>query len=74
MLMLEEALARVRPTLDLETMQLTVARAIVILVGDLNDDSEGARVEELFWQLLPTSASPTLVRSQDGISWTSPTT
>jgi GntR family transcriptional regulator/MocR family aminotransferase len=68
MLMLEEALARVRTTLDVETMQLTIAQDNrQLLVADLNDESERAKVEQFFWQLLPTFRSPpTLVRSSDG--------
>jgi GntR family transcriptional regulator / MocR family aminotransferase len=68
MLMLEEALARVRTTLDVETMQLTIAQDNrQLLVADLNDERERARVEQFFWQLLPTFRSPpTLVRSPDG--------
>jgi GntR family transcriptional regulator / MocR family aminotransferase len=68
MLMLEEALARVRTTLDVETMQLTIAQDNrQLLVADLNDEGERARVEQFFWQLLPAFRSPpTLVRSADG--------
>jgi GntR family transcriptional regulator / MocR family aminotransferase len=68
MLMLEEALARVRTTLDVETMQLTIAQENrQLLVADLNDEAERARVEQFIWQLLPAFRSPpTLVRSPDG--------
>jgi GntR family transcriptional regulator / MocR family aminotransferase len=68
MLMLEEALARVRTTLDVETMQLTIAQDNrQLLVADLNDEGERARVEQFIWQLLPGFRSPpTLVRSPDG--------
>ncbi len=68
MLMLEEALARVRTTLDVETMQLTIAQDNrQLLIADLNDEGERARVEQFFWQLLPTFRSPPiLVRSPDG--------
>ena len=68
MLMLEEALARVRTTLDVETMQLTIAQDNrQLLVADLNDEEERVRVEQFFWQLLPAFRSPpTLVRSPDG--------
>jgi GntR family transcriptional regulator/MocR family aminotransferase len=68
MLMLEEALARVRTTLDVETMQLTIAQDNrQLLLADLNDEGERARVEQFFWQLLPAFRSPpTLVRSPDG--------
>ena len=68
MLMLEEALARVRTTLDVETMQLTIAQDNrQLLVADLNDEGERAKVEQFIWQLLPAFRSPpTLVRSSDG--------
>ena len=68
MLMLEEALARVRTTLNVETLQLTIAQDNhQLIVADLNDEAARARVEEIFWQLIPTLRSaPTLVRSRDG--------
>ena len=68
MLMLEEALARVRTTLDVETSQLTITRDNhQLMVADLNDDGARAQVEELIWQLVPALRSaPTLVRSRDG--------
>ncbi len=68
MLMLEEALARVRTVLDVETMQLTITQDNhQLLVADLNDDDARARVEEFFWQLVPALRSaPALVRARDG--------
>jgi len=68
MLMLEEALARVRTTLDVETLQLTITQDNhQLIVADLNDDTARARVEEIFWQLVPAFRSaPTLVRARDG--------
>ena len=68
MLMLEEALARVRTTLDVETMQLTIAQDNhQLLIADLGDAAARARVEEFFWQLVPALRSaPTLVRAQNG--------
>ena len=68
MLMLEEALARVRTTLDVETMQLTIAQDNhQLLIADLSEAGARARVEEFFWQLVPALRSaPTLVRAQDG--------
>ena len=68
MLMLEEALARVRTSLDVETLQLTITQDNhQLIVADLNQDAARARVEEIFWQLVPAlRAAPTLVRSQDG--------
>jgi len=68
MLMLEEALARLRTTLDVETSKLTITRDNhQLMVADLNDDDARARVEELIWQLVPAlRGAPTLVRSRDG--------
>ncbi|WP_022723233.1 aminotransferase class I/II-fold pyridoxal phosphate-dependent enzyme [Rhodopseudomonas sp. B29] len=68
MLMLEEALARVRTVLDVETGKLTISQDNqTLLVADLSDDVERAKVEDLFWQLVPSFRSPpTLVRSAGG--------
>jgi GntR family transcriptional regulator/MocR family aminotransferase len=68
MLMLEEALAQVRTTLDVETLQLTITRDNHrLIVADLNDEPARGKVEEIFWQLVPAFRSaPTLVRSPDG--------
>lgn len=68
MLMLEEALARVRTTLDVETMRLTIAQDNQqLLTADLNDAAARTRVEEFFWQLVPAlRGAPTLVRAQNG--------
>lgn len=68
MLMLEEALARVRTMLDVETLQLTITQDNhQLIVADLNDEHARARVEEIFWQLVPAFRSaPTLVRARDG--------
>jgi GntR family transcriptional regulator/MocR family aminotransferase len=68
MLMLEEALARVRTTLDVETLQLTITQDNhQLTTADLNDEGARARVEEIFWQLVPSFRSaPTLVRARDG--------
>ena len=68
MLMLEEALARVRTTLDVETSRLTILQGNrQLLVADLADAAARATVEEVFWQLVPALRSaPTLVRSSDG--------
>lgn len=68
MLMLEEALARVRTTLNVETLQLTITQDNhQLIVADLNDQEARAKVEEIFWQLVPALCSaPTLVRSRDG--------
>jgi GntR family transcriptional regulator / MocR family aminotransferase len=68
MLMLEEALAQVRTTLNVETLQLTITRDHhQLIVADLNDEGARGKVEEIFWQLVPAFRSaPTLVRSRDG--------
>ena len=68
MLMLEEALARVRTTLDVETARLTITQGNrQLMVADLGDEAARAQVEEFFWQLVPAlRSSPTLVRSHDG--------
>lgn len=68
MLMLEEQLARVRTTLDVETLQLTITQDNrQLIVADLNDDEARAKVADIFWQLVPALRSaPTLVRSPDG--------
>jgi GntR family transcriptional regulator/MocR family aminotransferase len=68
MLMLEEALAQVKTALDIETLKLTIAQGNrELLVADLDDHDDRARVEHLFWQLLPQLRSPpTLVRSPEG--------
>jgi GntR family transcriptional regulator / MocR family aminotransferase len=68
MLMLEEALARIRTTLDVETMSLTIRQDNrVLLVADLNNEADRAKVEEIIWQLVPSLRSAaTLVRAVDG--------
>jgi GntR family transcriptional regulator/MocR family aminotransferase len=69
MLMLEEALARVRTRLDIETMRLTIADAdgAVLLSADLETAGGRAEVEDFFATLVPTlHAPPVLVRSRGG--------
>ncbi len=68
MLMLEEALARVRTTLDVETSKLTITQGNrQLITADLDDHAARAKVEEIFWQLVPALRNaPTLVRSRDG--------
>jgi GntR family transcriptional regulator / MocR family aminotransferase len=68
MLMLEEALARVNTTLDVETLQLTIRQDNhQRLVADLGDEEACTRVEEFFWQLVPSLRNaPKLVRARDG--------
>ena len=68
MLMLEEALARVRTTLDVETLQLTIMQDNErLIVADLDNEAARAEVEQIIWQLVPAlRGAPTLVRSRDG--------
>ena len=68
MLMLEEALARVQTSLDVETLHLTVTQDDrQLVVADLQDEAARTKVEEIFWQLVPAFRSaPVLVRSPDG--------
>ena len=68
MLMLEEALAKVKTHLDPETLQFEIRSGNqTILTVNLNDSSAKATIEDYFHQLVPTlPAPPTLVRSKDG--------
>jgi GntR family transcriptional regulator/MocR family aminotransferase len=68
MLMLEEALARVKTVLDVDTLKLTITQGNrELITADLDDEADRAKVEELVWQLVPSLRSaPTLVRSRDG--------
>jgi len=68
MLMLEEALARVKTVLDVDTMTLTITQGNhELITADLEEDEDRAKVEEIVWQLVPSLRSaPTLVRSPDG--------
>ncbi len=68
MLMLEEALARVKTVLDIETLKLTITQGNrELMLANLDDEADRARFEELVWQLVPSLRSaPTLVRSPDG--------
>ncbi len=68
MLMLDENLARVGTSLDLETMRLTVRQGDrQVASAQLDDPADRAKIEEFFWQLLPTlRAAPALVRSAGG--------
>jgi GntR family transcriptional regulator / MocR family aminotransferase len=67
-LMLEEVLARVRTTLDVDTMHLSITQDnYQLLSADLRDEAARSKVEEFFWQLVPSFRSaPTLVQSRDG--------
>jgi GntR family transcriptional regulator / MocR family aminotransferase len=68
MLMLDEVLAQVRTHLDVETMQFTITQGNrQILVANLDDEGDCAKVEEYFHRLVPTlRAAPRLVRSRGG--------
>ena len=68
MLMLDENLARVQTSLDIETMRLTVRQGDRQVASALLDDpADRAKIGEFFWQLLPTfRAAPALVCSAGG--------
>ncbi len=68
MLMLDENLARVTTSLDLDTLRLTVTEGNrQVASAQLSDQAERAKIENLFWGLLPTlPAPPVLVRSRGG--------
>jgi GntR family transcriptional regulator / MocR family aminotransferase len=68
MLMLEEALAKVKTHLDPETLQFDIRSGnLTILSINLNDGGARAAIEDYFHQLVPSlPAPPTLVRSNDG--------
>jgi GntR family transcriptional regulator/MocR family aminotransferase len=68
MLMLDENLARVNTSLDLESMRLTVRQGNQqIASAQLSDAADRSKIEEFFWQLLPTlRTAPALVRSAGG--------
>ncbi len=68
MLMLDENLARVNTSLDLESLQLTVKEGNQqVASAQLSDEADRTKLESFFWQLLPTlPAPPALVRSRGG--------
>jgi GntR family transcriptional regulator/MocR family aminotransferase len=68
MLMLDEVLAQVKTHLDVDTMQFTITQGNrQILVANLDDENDCAKVEEYFHRLVPTlRAAPRLVRSRGG--------
>ncbi len=68
MLMLDENLARVNTSLDLDSLRLTVRQGNQqVASAQLADAEDRARIENFFWQLLPTlPAAPALVRSPGG--------
>jgi GntR family transcriptional regulator/MocR family aminotransferase len=68
MLMLEENLARVNTSLDVDSLLLTVKQGNQqVVAAQLGDETDRSKIENFFWQLLPTlRAAPTLVRSAGG--------
>jgi len=77
MLMLEEALARVRTNVDIDTLQLTVRNqppaagesqaSEPILTADLGSEHGRRTVEDFFFRQIPgLPSAPKLVRSRDG--------
>jgi GntR family transcriptional regulator / MocR family aminotransferase len=68
MLMLDENLAQVTTALDLDTMRLTITEGNRQLAcAQLDDEADRARIESLFWRLLPSlPGPPVLVRSRAG--------
>jgi GntR family transcriptional regulator / MocR family aminotransferase len=68
MLMLEEALAKVKTHLDPETLQFDIRSGNQTIISiNLNDDGARGAIEDYFHQLVPSlPAPPTLVRSNDG--------
>jgi GntR family transcriptional regulator/MocR family aminotransferase len=68
MLMLDEGLARVNTTLDLDSLRLDVKQGNhQVASGRLTDEADRGELEQFFWQLLPAlPAPPALVRSVGG--------
>lgn len=68
MLMLDENLARVSTFLDVDSLRLTVRQGNREVASvQLADAEERAKIENFFWQLVPTlRAAPALVRSAGG--------
>lgn len=68
MLMLEEALAKVKTHLDPDTLQFEIRSGNqTILTVNLHETSAKTAIEDYFHQLVPSlPAPPTLVRSKDG--------
>jgi GntR family transcriptional regulator/MocR family aminotransferase len=68
MLMLDENLARVDTWLDLDSLRLTVRQGNQqVAAAQLSDEEDRSKIENFFWQLLPTlPAPPALVRSAGG--------
>ncbi len=68
MLMLDEALARVRTQLDVETLDLTIQQGNQqLLAVNLASEKGRGQVEDFFHQLVPTlNGAPRLVRAASG--------
>ena len=68
MLMLDEALARVRTNFDIDTLAFTAHEGDrKVLAADLTDPLQVAEVEAFFHRLVPKlRAAPRLVRAQGG--------
>ncbi|HTW54166.1 MAG TPA: aminotransferase class I/II-fold pyridoxal phosphate-dependent enzyme [Stellaceae bacterium] len=68
MLMLDEGLAKVSTSLDLETMRLTVMEGNrEVASADLSDEADRSKIENLLWRLLPTlPGPPVLICSRGG--------
>jgi GntR family transcriptional regulator / MocR family aminotransferase len=68
MLMLDENLARVNTSLDLDSLVLTMKQGNQqLMAAQLGDEADRTKVENFFWQLVPTlRAPPALVRSPGG--------
>jgi GntR family transcriptional regulator/MocR family aminotransferase len=66
--MLDENLAQVETSLDVETVRLTVRQSNrEVTVAQLDDPADRERIEAYLWQLLPNlRAAPALVRSVGG--------
>ncbi len=63
MLMLDENLARVSTSLDLESLRLTVKEGNAqVASAQLSDPEDRTRIEKFFWQLLPTLPAPPALR------------
>ncbi len=68
MLMLDENLAQVNTHLDLDTLRLSVKEGNrEVAAAQLADAQDRAKIENFFWQLVPTlRAAPALVRAAGG--------
>jgi GntR family transcriptional regulator / MocR family aminotransferase len=68
MLMLDENLARVQTSLDLDSLLLTVKQGNQqAMTAQLSDEADRGKLENFLWQLLPAlRAPPALVRSSGG--------